>query len=205
MSGPAVPEDLDALEAFYSLRGCEACVCVCPHADASLVRLLGERGYALRAFMNVYARPVGDAIARGDALPGWTSGPLRSMRHGSGSAARVWRDWARPDGAEFMAIRTVLKPGARLYLAWKDGLPVGGGALEIHEGVAALMAAMTLPAYRHLGIHAALMHARPLPLLKPAATLQWPTRDPARCHRGNVLRNDFRLQYTTAELVRPNL
>ncbi len=55
MSGPAVPEDLDALEAFYSSRGCEACVRVCPHADASLVRLLGERGYALRAFMDVYA------------------------------------------------------------------------------------------------------------------------------------------------------
>lgn len=206
MSGPVVPEDLDALEAFYGSRGCEACVRVCPHADASLVRLLGERGYALRAFMNVYARPVGDAIAQGDALPGV------EIRAATVDEARFWfsragygGDWARPDGVEFMAIRTVLKPGARLYLAWKDGLPVGGGALEIHEGAAALMAAMTLPAYRHLGIHAALMHARLAAAAEAGCDIAVAHTRPGAMSQGNVLRNDFRLQYTTAELVRPNL
>lgn len=205
MSGPVGSEDLDALEAFYSSRGCDACVRVCPHADASLVRLLGERGYVLRAFMNVYARPVGDAIAQGDALPGV------DIRAATVDEARLWftragygGDWARPDGIEFMAIRTVLKPGARLYLAWKDGLPVGGGALEIHEGAAALMAAMTLPAYRRLGIHAALMYARLAAAAEAGCDIAVAHTRPGAMSQGNVLRNDFRLMYTTAELVHPN-
>ena len=82
-------------------------------------------------------------------------------------------EWAEPDGITFMTIRTTLKSQTRLFLAWQDEQPVGGGALEIHEGVAALMAADTLPGFRNRGIHTALMQVGWRQLQKRVAILRW--------------------------------
>ena len=93
--------------------------------------------------------------------------PGLSIRIATPDEARRWferegagGDWAEPHGLAFMTIRCTLKSDTRLFVAWLDGQPVGAGALETHDGVAALMAAGTLPAYRKRGIHTALLHAR---------------------------------------------
>lgn len=203
MSGPVTVADLEALEAFYGDHGVDdAHVRVCPHADPSLVRLLAERGYAVNAFMNVYARPVAEP---GHPEPGV---PDVEVRVATEDEARLWfelagyaGDWAQPDGIAFMVIRTVLKPDTRLFLAWKDGQPVGGGALEMHEGVAALIAAATLPAYRRQGIHAALMRARLDAAVAACCDIAVAHTRPGALSQGNVLRNGFELLYTTVEVV----
>ena len=111
--------------------------------------------------MNVFARSL-------DGLDG-DQPALSGVRVGIAPAeeARGWferygadGDWAEPDGVAFMTIRTAQKADTQLFLAWIDGQPAGGGALEIHDGVAALMAADTLPAYRKRGLHTLLLHAR---------------------------------------------
>ncbi|MCU0522101.1 MAG: GNAT family N-acetyltransferase [Anaerolineae bacterium] len=203
MSGPVTTADLDALEDFYVDRGVDMRVRICPHADASLVRLLGERGYVLAEFMNVYARPVGDPLGA-DSIP--TDVEVRVANE---AEARQWferagyaGDWAQPDGIAFMVIRTVLKQGARLYLAWKDGQPVGGGAVEIHAGVAALMAAATLPDYRRMGIHGALMRARLAAAADEGCDVAMAHTRPGAMSQGNVLRTGFHLLYTTVDVAK---
>ena len=203
MSGPMTAADLDTLEAFCGDRGVDTRVRVCPHADVSLVRRLAERGFALAEFMNVYARPVADPLSAESTPPGV------EVRVANETEARQWfelagyaGDWAQPDGIAFMVIRTVLKPGARLFVAWKDGQPVGGGGLEIHEGVAALMAAATLPDYRRLGIHTALMRARLVAAAEEGCDIAMAHTRPGAMSRGNVLRTGFQLRYTTVDVVR---
>ena len=205
MAGAVAPADLDALEVFFRERGVAGHVRVCPHADASLVRLLGERGYTLGEFMNVYARALVNLLGADEPVPDV------EIRVATEQEARQWfeaagftGDWAQPDGVTFMVIRTVFKPGTRLYLAWKDGQPVGGGALEIHEGVAALIAAATLPAYRRLGIHSALMQARLRAAAASGCDVVVAHTRPGALSQGNVLRNGFELLYTTVEMRVPS-
>jgi hypothetical protein len=158
LAGPVLETDLDTIEAFYAQRELRPQMRVCPFADPSLLYLLGERRYIVRDYMNVYARQLDPLVQQPPLGSGWriqTATPDEAQRWfeylGAGG------DWADPDGVAFMTIRCTLKSDTRLFLAWLNGQPVGGGALETHDGVAALMAAETLPAFRNRGIHTALL------------------------------------------------
>jgi GNAT superfamily N-acetyltransferase len=202
LSGPVAATDLDRIEAFYAPRGLRTRVRACPLADRSLLQLLGERRYILQARMNVYARHV-DAL--GDESP---APPGVSIRIATPDQARLWfeldgagGDWAEPDGLAFMLIRCTLKPGTQLFLAWRDGRPVGGGTLEMHNGVAALMAAGTLPAYRNQGIHTALLRARLDAAAQAGCDLAMVHTRPSAASQRNVLRAGFQLVYTVETMV----
>ncbi len=198
LAGPVPAADLDAVETFYHDRGLRARVRVCPLADPSLLRLLGERGYTVQDFMNVYVRQVGTL----DDEPPPVTGV--SIQLAGPDETRLWfeqsgagGDWTEPDGLAFMTIRCTLKPNTRLFLAWRDGQPVSGGALEIHNGVAALMAAETLPAFRHQGLHTALLHARLAAAVEAGCDLAMVHTRPNAASQGNILRAGFQLVYTS--------
>ena len=204
LSGPVRAPDLEALEAFYRQRGCGVRVRVCPLVDRSLLQLLGARGYSVQDFMNVYAWRVSAAEDVAAAVAGLQIGVA------SPDQARGWfeqlgvaGDWAEPDGVAFMTIRCALKAGARLFLAWHDGRPIGGGALEIHDGLAALMAAETLPAFRNQGVQTALLRARLAAAAAAGCDLALVHTRPGAASQRNVQRAGFQLVYTTAELVSP--
>ena len=101
----------------------------------------------------------------------------------------------------FMTIRCTLKSDTRLFLAWLNGQPVGGGALEIHAGVAALLAAETLPAFRKRGIHTALMYARLAAAADAGCDLAMVHTRPGAASQRNVLRAGFQLVYTVDTMV----
>jgi GNAT superfamily N-acetyltransferase len=204
LSEPVRAADLDMAEAFYRSRDMKMQVAVCPFADRSLPRLLGERGYIIQDYMNVYARELG---ALGD---GPLSRPGLSIRTATPDDARRWfelsgagGDWAEPDGVTFMTIRCTLKSDTQLFLAWLDGHPVCGGGLELHDGVAALMAGGTLPAYRNQGIHAALLHARLAAATEAGCDLALVHSRPGTISQRNILRAGFELVYTNLELALP--
>jgi GNAT superfamily N-acetyltransferase len=100
-----------------------------------------------------------------------------------------------------MLIRCSLKSGTRLFLAWRNGRPVGGGALETHDGVAALMAAGTLPAFRNQGIHTALLRARLLAAAEAGCDLAMVHTRPGAASQRNVLRAGFQWVYTVDTMV----
>jgi GNAT superfamily N-acetyltransferase len=197
VSGPVLATDLDAIEAFYSQQELRPRIRVCPLADPSLLRVLGEREWRVRDYMNVYARQVDPLDKRPPSVSDWciqTATPDEARRwfehQGAGG------DWADPDGVAFMTIRCTLKPHTRLFLAWFNGQPVGGGALETHAGVAALMAAQTLPAFRNRGIHTALLHARLAAAADAGCDLAMVHTRPGAASQRNVLRAGFQLVYT---------
>jgi GNAT superfamily N-acetyltransferase len=203
---PVSGANLDAAETFYRDRELPVRVRVCPLADPALLRLLGERGFAVEDFMNVYARrierrsePLGEPRSR---VPGL------SIRVATEAEARDWfmrqgagGDWAEPDGVAFMTIRCTRKEGTQLFLAWLDGEPAGAGALEVHEGVAGLMAAGTLPAFQNRGVHTALLHARLAAAAEAGCDLAVVHTRPGAASQRNVLRAGFPLMYTVATLV----
>jgi GNAT superfamily N-acetyltransferase len=172
-----------------------------PLADPEAVALLGARGYVVNDFMNVYAR---DLRSLGEA----PSAPRVEIRVATEVEARLWftrngagGDWAEPDGVSFMTVRCTLKEGARLFVAWVGNEPAAAGALEVHEGVAALMAAATLPAYRGRGIHAALLHARLATAVAEGCDLAMVHTSPGTPSQKNVLRAGFGLMYTAPTVV----
>jgi GNAT superfamily N-acetyltransferase len=189
LSGPVSASDLDTIETFYRNRNRKVQISLCPFADISLPALLSDRGYGVQNFMNTYVRQVSPLD---DQVP--TISGLK-ITIAKAAETRLWYeqlgaggDWTEPDGITFMTIRTALKSGTRLFLAWHDGQPVGGGALEIHGGVAALMAADTLPAFRHQGIHTALMQARLAAAVEAHFTLLLPV-GVYKCKRGQSTLN----------------
>jgi GNAT superfamily N-acetyltransferase len=205
LAGPVLASDLDRIEAFYRGRTPRIRVRLCPLAHPSLLHLLGERGYTVQDHMNVFARPMGSLDAEPSSVPGL------SIRVATPEEARLWfestavgLDWAEPDGPTFMTIRSTLKSDTRLFLAWLDGQSVGGGALEAHEGVASLMAAETLPAYRSRGIHTALVHARLAAAREAGCDLAMVYTRPGAVSQRNVLRAGFQLAYTLSTMVSPS-
>lgn len=203
LSGPVVAPDLDRIEAFYNNRELKPRIRVCPFADPSLLHLLGERGYTVRDYMNVYAYQ----LTLVDGNP--SSAFDLSIKIATPDETRLWfelegaaGDWTEPNGLDFMTIRCTLKSDTQLFLAWLDGQPVGGGALETHDGVAALMAAGTLPAYRNRGIHTALLHARLDAAAKAGCDLAMVHTRPGAASQRNVLRAGFQLVYTVNTLSR---
>jgi GNAT superfamily N-acetyltransferase len=205
LAGPVPPVELAAVQAFFRSHGLPVHINVSPLANTASLALLAEHGYTPADFMNVYARqlgPLGDAPV---TAPGVT------IRVAIEAETRLWftregagGDWAEPDGISFMTIRCTLKTGARLFVAWVDGEPVGAGALEVHEGVAALMAASTLPAFRNQGIHAALLHARLSAAREAGCDLAMVHTRPGAASQRNVLRTGFALMYTTVTLTSPH-
>jgi GNAT superfamily N-acetyltransferase len=155
--------------------------------------------------MNVYARHV-DSLEDESPID-----PDARIQVATPDEAELWfeetgasGDWAEPDGLAFMLIRCTLKPETRLFLAWRNGRPVGGGALEIHSGVAALMAAETLPAFRSQGIHTALLRARLVAAHKAGCDLAMVHTRPGAASQRNVLRAGFQLVYTVDTMVPSN-
>ena len=192
-------------------------VAVCPLADESVVRLLGERGYRVEDFMNVHVREI---PRRGDTsevdiherqVTRWDA-PDLEIRVATVEETRAWYewtgaggDWAEPDGVAFMTIRCALKDGSQLYLAWRDGQPIGGGGLEIHDGLASLIADDTLPAYRGQGVQGALLRARLEAAAEAGCDLAMVHTRPGSGSERNVLRSGFQLAYSRVGLVGPAL
>lgn len=209
MTAPVTKDDLDRIEAFFAVHGFPSRIRVCPHADSSLLTQLAARGYTLASFMNVYVEGIGVMPEIDPAVDVARDTDLQ-IAEATREEARWWferqgagGDWAEPDGIAFMLVRCVLKPGARLFLAWADDGPVAGGALEMHDGVAALYAAETLPAYRRRGIHTALMRTRLAAAAEAGCDIAMVHTLPGAASARNVLRAGFGLQYTVARMARP--
>jgi GNAT superfamily N-acetyltransferase len=88
------------------------------------------------------------------------------------------------------------------FLARIDGQPVGGGAVFIHQGLALLAGAATLPLYRNRGVHAALHHARLALARRSGCDLAAQGAQPGSTSQRNAERRGLRVAYTRALLVR---
>lgn len=205
LQGPVTDDELDRLEDFYFRRREPCRVFVCPMAHSSLVDGLGRRGYRLIAFENFLAMPLLADAPEPPEMPGIEVRPA-----GPNSAdlyARVVApNFAGPGGSadelQDLIAPIAAMPHCKAFLAYVDGQPAGGGAILIHEGVALLAGAATLPPFRNRGVHAALHHTRLAEARRVGCDLAAQGAEPGSTSQRNAERRGFRVAYTRAVLVR---
>jgi hypothetical protein len=206
MEGPVRPDELDRLEAFYGARGAAVSVDLCPLADASLLELLGSRGYRTTEFMNVLIRPLpGSEIAQPEV-------PIRVANDADEEL------WARTVGRGFLEKdmltpeemdvgRNIFHmPGSFCYLAFAGNLAVAAGAMAMHGSLATLFADSTTAGFRGIGLQSALIRERLRAVLAAGldnqCDLATASTLPGSVSQRNYERNGFQVAYTKAILVR---
>ncbi len=153
---------LEEAEAFFFTRGTAAMHEICPLAGPAALQLLCARGYQPVEISNVLFLPIEE---RADAPAGNVS-----VRVIGGDEAALWTDistrgWTHehPELEDFMRQTCgllVSREGSPCFLAEVDGQPGGAGAMVIHQGVALLAGAATVPELRRRGLQGALLEAR---------------------------------------------
>jgi hypothetical protein len=201
MRGEVRAHEVDRMEAFYRARGAAVSVDLCPLADASLVELLGARGYRATEFNNVLVRPLRGA----DFAPADTR-----VRRACMDEEQLW---SRTVGRGFLE-KDELTPeeidigraiwhmaGSRCYLAFGGGRAAAAGAMAVRGGLATLFADGTMLGFRGAGLQSALIRERLRAALEDGCDLATAATLPGSISQRNYERNGFQVAYTKAILV----
>jgi GNAT superfamily N-acetyltransferase len=192
-------DDLAAIEAFYAERGAPVFHEVSPLADASLLPLLIARGYQPFELTSVMYRTVGrEGQERRDGQARVT------VRRVTGAdadlyartAAEGWREFGYGDFIHDMARVAGATEGQHLFLAELDGRAIAAGALAIHDGVAHLAGASTIPDGRKRGAQNALLDHRLRYAAEHGCDIALMGALPGSGSQRNAERNGFRIAYT---------
>ncbi|HEX6973089.1 MAG TPA: GNAT family N-acetyltransferase [Vicinamibacterales bacterium] len=203
------------VEQQYASRGMPLRAEVATLADPELFKLLASRGYVLSGFENVLGLDLSAS-----QLPIPAEGV--SVRHASADEEHAWIDtvltgFLTPDQFDgppptetferelledvFGTASTV--EGVRKYLARRDGVVAGGASMRIHDGVAQLSGASTLPAHRRRGVQTTLLAERLREAAAAGCDIAVVTTEPGSKSQQNVQRQGFALLYARAVMIRP--
>jgi len=198
----AAERDLEALEHFFFERESEASHETCPLAHGSLLRLLGERDYRAIEQSNVLFRTLESGITAPEGVRVRVVGPGEYDLW-----ARVCADgWS--DESEYASQMleigqiVVRRQGNAAFLAEVEGVPAAAGALSVHDGVALLAGASTIPAARRRGAQLALLHARLEYARERGCDLAMIVTAPGSGSQRNAERHGFRVAYTRTKWMK---
>lgn len=205
MEGPVRAPDLAALEHFFTSRECAVHVELCPFADASVLKEMAGRGYCVMEFSNMMVRKI--KVVESTVPPGSNI----SVQFTSAEDADLWARTITVGFGEqqvqtpenLAVLRNILgQPATRCVLAWVDGRPAGGGALSIHDGVAAIYGASTVPSFRRLGVQSAVIRALINHAVEAECDIAYTLTRPGSVSQRNLERQGFRVAYTRSTLIR---
>jgi GNAT superfamily N-acetyltransferase len=94
------------------------------------------------------------------------------------------------------------RPDSTCLLAWLEGRPAGGGALALHEGIAALYGASTLPSFRRRGVQRAVINALLHVAIEGGCDIAYTLTKPGSASQRNMERQHFRVAYTRVAMIR---
>lgn len=209
-AGPLDTDALAAIEASWHARGEPVRVELASLADPTVSEQLGARGYRLRGFEHVLARP----LAHGDRPhqpacdivlceddPAWLHTLVEGFANPDGSATTI-------DPFDREAIAAVMRDfaaatGFRRYTARIAGTVVGAATMRIDDGIAILCGASTLPPARRRGVQAALLAARLRDATHAGCELAVVTTEPGSLSQRNTARQGFELAYVRAITALP--
>jgi len=192
-------DDLDAIEAFYRERSAPVHHEVSPIADSSLLALLSARGYHPIELTSVLYRQVGRVGPPGpEGREGLT---IRAVGAADAevyarTAADGWRDAGYADFVRDVARVSAAAEGLSLFLAELDGRPIATAALAIHDRVAHLAGASTVPDGRRRGAQNALLDHRLRVAAARGCDIAFVGAAPGSGSQRNAERNGFRIAYT---------
>lgn len=193
----AVPtdEDLDALEEFFTSREAPVFHEVSPLAHAETLVLLSRRGYRPVELTTILYRPL-VAVQRTNDVRTRVIEPGEEDLW-SATSAGGWSEY--PELAGFMhdlGRVTAMSRGTHAFLAELDGRAVATGALAMHDGVALLAGASTIPSERKRGAQRALLESRLQHAFEHGCDLATMGAQPGSASQRNAERQGFRIAYT---------
>lgn len=189
-------EDLDALEQFFAERGAEALHEVSPLAGMETMQLLSRRGYRPVELSAVLYQPV--------AAPPPAASPV-TTRIIAADEVDLWANTAAGGWSEYPELGDFIREIGRVtasakgtapFLAELDGRPIATGALAMHDGVAILAGASTIPSARNQGAQRALLDARLRHAAQNGCDLAMMAALPGSTSQRNAERRGFRVAYT---------
>jgi hypothetical protein len=207
LNGPVTEADMAAMEEFYRARGAPVNIETCPLADPSLLTLLNERGYHPNEYSNVLVRELTEADSRA-----WPD-PSRRI-HIRAPAEDEAESYSALVMSAFFGGEEV-PPGfinaiqswyyadrAFYFMAEVDGIPAGGAMMSVHQGVASLGGAGTLPVFRNRGVQQVLLLARIAAAAESGCDLAMVATSPGSGSQRNVERVGFRVVYTRTKFLK---
>ncbi len=191
---------LDRIEAFYAERGAPVFHEISPMADASLLTLLGDRGYRPIELTSVMYREISGNEVFSDLVANV------STRRINEDEADLWAQvaadgWASeaPELRDFilqMGQISARTKGADSFLAEIDGRPIAAAGFFIHDDICILAGASTLPNERRQGAQNALLNARLRYAAEKGCTKAILCAAPGSQSQKNGQKNGFNIAYT---------
>jgi hypothetical protein len=197
---PVTPAEMEEIEEFFRLREAPVCHEVSPLADPSLLTLLNERGYKPIELSSVMYRSIGGGVQ----LVSSRNEKIRSrlIREGeeelwAQTAAEGWNELTQlADMIQELMFISAKRPGGVSFLAELDGRPIATGAMFMHNGVALLAGASTIPEGRKQGAQLALLEGRLHYAVEKGCDLAMMCALPGSASQRNAERQGFRIAYT---------
>jgi len=201
------PSEMDTIELFFKQRGAPVMHEVCPCADKGLVEILAERRYRAIEFSNVMYL----ALKSGRELPSTVNDRVQVRIAGkhehdfwARTAAEGWREFTQIADLmrDLMRVSTEREDGVSFIAQW-DGHAIAAGALSVHDGVALLAGASTIPEWRRRGAQRALLAARLQHALNAGCDVAMMCAEPGSISQRNAERHGFRIAYTRTKFALP--
>jgi GNAT superfamily N-acetyltransferase len=205
--GAVSEHDLERFVEFYTSRGVEPKIELCPLADESLVRGLAARGFVLRDFEHVLVRD----LAADESLPDLPDRiEIVDVRPGDEPMIRRLVEIAISGSAppntelfERLVRRAVATPEMKHFAARVDGQVAAIGGCEVEPPLGSLFGMSTLPAFQRRGCQRALMIHRIRLVREHGCRYVTVQTKPHVATGRNALRLGFQVAYTKAILARP--
>ncbi|MDY7229449.1 GNAT family N-acetyltransferase [Hyalangium rubrum] len=194
--------EFDQVEALLGREPGPMQIETCPYTDATLLALLAERGYRISEFQQVLVR----AIETSEAPPSGVD--IRPIRAGEEERWAQVIFEAFTDGAPLdPALVSLMLPATRAegttcFMALVDGVPAGGGAVAVHDGIATLAGAGIKVPFRRRGLQTALVRARLAFAAQAGCAMASSSTHPGTTSQRNLERMGFRIAYPKVVLVR---
>lgn len=194
-------DKLAKLEAFFQKHHAAVCHEVSPLASPSHLAILHERGYRPIELTTVMFKTLSDKnLPRQAASSGLT---VRMLCEGE---ENIWantsaKGWSTETGglSDFMyqfAYIAANSTGAYPFFGEINGQIISTGMLNIHDDVALLAGASTIPEGRNQGAQNALLHARLDYAINKGCRIAMMCASPGSQSQKNAEKNGFEIAYT---------
>jgi hypothetical protein len=197
MFEPATAAQLERIEAFFAERGAASCHEVSPLADPSALAVLTERAYVPFEFTSMLYQRL-PCVAP-------PASPAVRVRLAAASEREAWARTSAAGWGEYPELEAFMLGFGRVLAACEDALPflaeidgriVATASMVVHDGVAILAGASTVPDARRRGAQAALLAARLHLAVTRACDVAMMGAQPGSGSQRNAERNGFRVAYT---------
>ena len=210
------PSELEAIENAFALRQSPLQVEFSSLGDPVVPQMLSGRGYRLIGFENVLGLPLDVAQLESEAAAGavtveraapedtntWMDAVATGFLHPDTFDGPASHESFSRDVIEQIFGDTFTSPSFERFIARRDGAVAGGASLRVHEGVAQLAGAATLPEHRRQGVQTALLRHRLLDAARRGCDVAVVTTQPGSKSTENVQRFGFSVLYVRAILVK---